>query len=62
MELLEANPTNARIRLSIIGGFPLPTYTKGVLVEGLELLGAKDVKVKHQRDSVGAVIFDFSWS
>lgn len=62
VDVLEATPTSARVRIAVEGGHPQPTYTEGILLEGLQMLGAKDVAVKHQRDAARAVLFDVTWA
>lgn len=62
VEVLEATPTGARVRFTIAGGHPQPAYTEGILLEGLEMIGAKGTTVRHQREAAGSVLFELSWT
>lgn len=62
VEVLETTPTRARVRYTVVGGLRFPTYSEGVLVEGLERLGAKSPRVEHAVEPGGAVVYVMTWA
>lgn len=45
VESRELSPTHVELDFTVVGGVPWPTYMKGVLLEGMRLVGARDAAV-----------------
>ena len=58
VEVADTGPKNANVRIIVPGGLRYPSYTQGIFLEGLTLLGAKQPRVALKPDGS----FDVSWS
>lgn len=62
VEVLESLPTRSRVRFTVAGGLRFPTYSEGVLLEGMERLGAKSLRVEHAVEPTGGVVYVMTWA
>lgn len=60
VETVDEGERQVSVLMTAEGGLPFPTYTQGVLLEGLDRVGAKDPVVSWSRVGEG-VRFRLSW-
>ena len=60
----ELEPTRVELLYTVVGGIPQPTYVKGILKVGMELVGARAPEVTWERSEhhPGAWRYLVSWS
>lgn len=64
VESRELDPTSIELVYTVVGGIPQPSYVKGILKAGMELVGARDTKVSwsHDEQTPGAWRYVVSWA
>ncbi len=62
VEAKDLGPTEVELRFDVDGGTPFPTYTQGILLEGIRLVGGKAPRVDVRAEGDGALIYRASWA
>lgn len=58
----ELAPNRMELRFDVDGGMPYPTYTQGILLEGIRLVGGKTPAVDFTVEPAGVVVYQASWA
>jgi uncharacterized protein (TIGR02265 family) len=60
VKLKETGPTSMELWMNLVG--PYPEFTQGILVAGMEVAGAKDIKVEISNHDGEAATYDIRWT
>lgn len=58
----ELSPTSVELRFTVDGGIPFPSYTQGILLEGMRLVGGKLPTVTFEVEPSGVVRYVTRWT